>query len=68
MGYAGRSYSRVRDTRMRFPDIHIVNNASYINGLNDGTISRQPSAFVQKAILAGNNQLAATRLDLRDGI
>jgi len=49
-------------------EIHIVNNAPYIDGLNDGTISRQPSAFVQKAILAGNNQLAATRLDLRDGI
>ena len=46
--------------------IHIVNNAPYIDGLNDGTISRQPAGFVQKAMLAGDSQLAATRLDLRE--
>lgn len=30
--------------------IHITNNLPYIEGLNNGTISTQPGAFVEKAI------------------
>lgn len=45
-------------------DIHIVNNADYIEGLNDGTISRQPGQFVEKALLAGRLQIQRTKLRL----
>ena len=31
-------------------EIHITNNLDYIEGLNNGTISKQPGAFVEKAI------------------
>lgn len=44
--------------------IHIVNNADYIEGLNDGSISRQPGGFVEKAIVAGNKALLAANIDL----
>ncbi len=42
--------------------IHITNNLSYIQGLNDGTISRQPSGFVQKAMLVGRNHLSTVKV------
>lgn len=45
--------------------IHISNNAPYIEGLNNGSISQQPGAFVQLAELAGQRKIAATRLNLK---
>lgn len=60
--------SPARGKTKPFPDIHIVNNAPYIDELNDGTISKQPDAFVQKAIMAGERQQNSTRLDLRHGL
>lgn len=47
-------------------EIHIVNNASYIDDLNvTGAISQQAGEFVQKAILQGRLQVQKTiiRLD-----
>ena len=44
--------------------IHITNNLPYIKGLNDGTISRQPSGFVQKAMLVGRNHLNTVKVSL----
>lgn len=45
-------------------EIHIFNNADYIDGLNDGTISRQPGLFVQKALLAGKIKIQKTQIRL----
>lgn len=45
-------------------DIHVTNNADHIDGLNDGTISKQPGQFVQKAELAGTIKIANTKLRL----
>jgi hypothetical protein len=44
--------------------IHITNNLSYIKGLNDGTISRQPSGFVQKAMLVGRDHLKLVKVSI----
>ena len=41
--------------------IHITNNLEYIEGLNNGTISKQPGLFVEKAIqIADANLLTVT--------
>jgi hypothetical protein len=44
--------------------IHITNNLPYIQGLNDGTISRQPSGFVQKAMLVGRDHLKLVKVSI----
>lgn len=45
-------------------EIHITNNLPYIKGLNDGTISRQPSGFVQKSLLVGRDHLKQVKVSL----
>lgn len=45
-------------------EIHIVNNAPYIESLNDGTISQQPGSFVQKAIFAGKRKVKTQKLKI----
>ncbi len=44
--------------------IHIVNNAPYIDKLNYGSFTRLPAGFVEKALLAGQNQILKTKLKL----
>lgn len=43
-------------------EIHIANNAPYIDGLNDGSSRTQPGAFVEKANLAGRIQIQQTQI------
>jgi hypothetical protein len=63
-GAAIRAGTELIKTREKKKTIHIANNLDYIEGLDAGTISRQPGAFVAKAILAGNNMIANTKLNL----
>lgn len=44
--------------------IHITNNLDYIEGLNNGTISKQPGAFVQKAIQLADSVVRSQDVNL----
>jgi len=45
--------------------IHITNNLPYIEGLDNGTISLQPSGFVAKALIIGNAEARAFKWILK---
>ena len=44
--------------------IHIANNAHYIDGLNDGSISKKGDHFVEDALVQGRIRLSTSRLRL----
>lgn len=44
--------------------IHITNNLEYIEGLNNGTISKQPGLFVEKSIQIADAHLLTVTVNL----
>lgn len=53
------------DTRKKVGGvIHIANNLEYIQGLDNGTISRQPGSFVAAGIHAGQRVVETTKFRL----
>lgn len=44
--------------------IHLANALPYIQGLNNGTISRQPGGFVEAAILIGRDHLKQVKVSI----
>jgi hypothetical protein len=48
-------------------EIHLTNNLPYIGRLNDGWSAQAPAGFVEAAVLAGAEQVKATKLITKDG-